>query len=294
MRLTAGVRRLALSWLLGLLAIAGCGGGQSAPSPGRHQAARRGRAHHRLVLTAASPVPAQGTMVRGAAARRAAVPVLMYHVIKAPPPGTRYPELWVAPERFAAEMTALRDDGYQGVTLLQVLNAWRTGTALPRRPVVVSFDDGYPSQERGAFPILRHFGWPGVLNLEVHNLGPAGIGVGAVRRLLAAGWEVDSHTVTHPDLTTVDDTRLRAELVTSRRLLRRRLGPGVATLFCYPSGRYDARVEAAVRAAGYRAATTTQPGWATPAVDRFALPRVRVDGSDDAATVLAAVRRAEP
>ena len=66
----------------------------------------------------------------------------------------------------------------------------------------------------------------------------------------------------------------------------------MATLFCYPSGRYDGRVEAAVRAAGYLAATTTQPGSATPAEDRFGLPRVRVDGSDDAATVLAAVRAA--
>ena len=286
------MRRPALSCLLGVLAIAGCGGGQGAPAPGRHHAARAGRAHHRRLLTASAPAPAQGPLVRGAQARRAAVPVLMYHVIKAPPPGTPYPELWVAPERFSAEMAALRRDGYRGVTLLQVLHAWHTGSALPRHPVVVSFDDGYLSQERSAFPVLRRLGWPGVLNLEVNNLGPAGISVHAVRALLAAGWEVDSHTVTHPDLTTVDDARLRAELVTSRRLLRRRFGPGVATLFCYPSGRYDARVEAAVRAAGYRAATTTQPGSATPADDRFALPRVRVDGSDDAATVLAAVRAA--
>jgi peptidoglycan/xylan/chitin deacetylase (PgdA/CDA1 family) len=294
MRLTAGVRRRWLSGLLGLLAIAGCGGGQAAPAPGRHQAARPRHADHRLVLTATSPAPARGPLIRGAEARRAAVPVLMYHVIKAPPPGTPYPELWVAPERFSAEMAALRSEGYQGVTLLQVLNAWHAGTALPRHPVVVSFDDGYPSQSRSAAPVLRRLGWPGVLNLEVHNLGPEGIGVHAVRALLAAGWEVDSHTVTHPDLTTVGDARLQSELVTSRRLLRRRFGPGVATLFCYPSGRYDARVEAAVRAAGYRAATTTQPGWATPAADRFALPRVRVDGSDDAAAVLAAVRAAGP
>ena len=50
-------------------------------------------------------------MVRGAKARRAAVPVLMYHVIQAPPPGTPYPELRVAPARFAAEMDAMRRDG---------------------------------------------------------------------------------------------------------------------------------------------------------------------------------------
>ena len=152
MRLTAGVRRRWLSGLLGLLAIAGCGGGQAAPAPRREaqQAARPHHAHHRLVLTATSPAPARGPLIRGAEARRAAVPVLMYHVIKAPPPGTPYPELWVTPERFAAEMAALRSEGYPGVTLLQVLTAWHAGTALPRHPVVVSFDDGYPSQSRSA------------------------------------------------------------------------------------------------------------------------------------------------
>jgi peptidoglycan/xylan/chitin deacetylase (PgdA/CDA1 family) len=273
---------------LSLAALAGCGGASGASTTAanaRHATVHRGRAG------SASLGP---DALRGAAARRAAVPILMYHVINAAPPGTPYPELWTPAPRFAAEMAVLRRAGFRAVTLEQVLRAWRTGAALPHRPLVVSFDDGYLSQYTKAFPVLRRLGWPGVLNLEVHNISPYDMPAGFVRSLLRHGWEVDSHTVTHPDLTTVDPSRVRYELVVSRRELQRRFGSATALQFCYPAGRYDAAVEAAVRAAGYTAATTTQPGWATPAADRFALPRVRVNGSDTPAAVLAAVTAARP
>jgi hypothetical protein len=64
--------------------------------------------------------------------------------------------------------------------------------------------------------------------------------------------------------------------------------------FCYPAGRYDATVEAAVRAAGYLGATTVQPGLAGPRGDRYALPRIRVNGSETPAQVLAAITSARP
>lgn len=269
-------------------ALAGCGGAATPPAA-RHGSPTPTPTHtptpgHRSAAATLGPHP-----LRGTAARHAAVPILMYHVIASPPPGTPYPELWVPPDRFAAQMGALRRAGYRAVTLRRVLAAWRRGSPLPRRPVVVSFDDGYPSQYKAAYPVLRRLGWPGVLNLEVADVGPKGIHAAEVRALLRAGWEVDSHTLTHPDLTTLDPIRLRTELVRSRAVLRRRFGPQTAALLCYPAGRYDARVEAAVRAAGYVAATTTQPGWSAPDADRFALPRVRVDGTDSPSAVLAKI-----
>jgi peptidoglycan/xylan/chitin deacetylase (PgdA/CDA1 family) len=218
----------------------------------------------------------------------------MYHVVNSPPPGAPYPLLYVSRREFASQMRALRRAGYHATTLARVWAAWHGRGRLPRRPVVLSFDDGYASDATHALPVLRRLRWPGVLNLELGKMGSSGaVTPREVRRLIAAGWEVDSHTITHPDLTTVDDTRLRTELVRSRAEIRRRFGVP-ADFFCYPSGRYDARVEAAVRAAGYRAATTTQPGVARPGLDRFALPRVRVDGGETALGVqqaLAALRR---
>ena len=95
-----------------------------------------------------------------------------------------------------------------------------------------------------------------------------------VRALITAGWEVDSHTVDHVDLTTLSAARLRYELVASRRDLRRAFGVPV-NFFCYPSGSYDPAVVKAGRAAGYLAATTTNPGLAGPA-QPYRLARLRV------------------
>jgi peptidoglycan/xylan/chitin deacetylase (PgdA/CDA1 family) len=226
--------------------------------------------------------------LQGAAARRAAIPILMYHVVSAAPPGVPYPELWVAPHTFAAEMRALRHAGYHAVTLSTAVRAWRRGGPLPKRPVVVSFDDGYLSDYTHAGPVLRRLGWPGVLNLALENVRPGDITAPQVRRLIAWGWEIDSHTLTHPDLTTLPPAALRHELVGSREEIQRRFGQP-ARFFCYPAGRYDAGVVAAVRAAGYQAATTEDDGLGS-AGRRFTLPRIRVNGTDTAATLLARLR----
>ena len=224
-------------------------------------------------------MPPAPTDVRGARSRRMPVPILMYHVIAGAPPGAANARLWVKHETFAAEMQALQRAGYHAITLRQAFDAWQHGGPLPRKPVVVSFDDGYLSQYRFARPVLRRLGWPGVLNLELRNLGKGGLSEHQVHVLLANGWELDSHTLTHPDLTTVPDAQLRAELAGSRRELRRRFGASVAEFFCYPSGRYDERVLAAVRAAGYRGATTVDEGLGTRN-EPFTLKRVRVNADD--------------
>ena len=138
---------------------------------------------------------------------------------------------------------------------------------MPERPVVISFDDGYRSHSTAAAPVLRTLGWPGVLNLEINNVGPGGISLGRLRGLVRDGWEIGSHTVHHPNLTTLGPVALRTELVRSRAWIHRRLGVDAA-FFCYPAGRFDAAVVAAVRAAGYHGATTELPGPATAREDR--------------------------
>jgi peptidoglycan/xylan/chitin deacetylase (PgdA/CDA1 family) len=211
------------------------------------------------------------------------VPILMYHVISVPPATTPYPDLYVRPSAFAGQMSWLARHGYHGVTLREVYDHWRKRAPLPPRPIVVSFDDGYLSQYTQAFPVLRSYGWPGDLNLEVEFLQPeGGLRPWRVRDLIAAGWELDAHTITHPDLTTVDSIRLQQEVEGSRTELRRRFHVPVA-FFCYPGGRYDARVIAAVQRAGYLGATTTNYGVARPD-DMFTLARIRVGGSEGLAT----------
>ena len=83
------------------------------------------------------------------------------------------------------------------------------------------------------------------------------------------------------------------ELVVSRSELRHRFGARVAEFFCYPAGRYDARVVAAVRAAGYRGATTVDEGYGVGSA-AFTLRRVRVNASDTPASLLARLTAERP
>ena len=209
----------------------------------------------------------------------APVPILMYHVVAPPLPNAPYPDLYVKPADFAGQVRWLADHGYHAVTLRQVYDYWHGTAAVPRKPVVLTFDDGYRSDFTVALPTLRARRWPGVLNLEVQNLQPVwGTRPGMVRALIAAGWEIDAHTLTHPDLTTVDPVELRHEVAGSRAAIRRLFHQPV-DFFCYPSGRYDAAVVAAVRDAGFLGATTETEGLARPD-SLYTLDRVRVDGSD--------------
>jgi peptidoglycan/xylan/chitin deacetylase (PgdA/CDA1 family) len=216
------------------------------------------------------------------------VPILMYHVLAAPLATAPYPDLYVTPQRFAGEVDWLAGHGYHAVTLQRVYDSWRGARTLPPHPIVLSFDDGYLSQLRVAAPVLARHHWPGVLNLEVRNLQPVwGIRPPGVRTLIRLGWEIDAHTLTHPDLTQVDDARLHDEVAGSRAAIRKEFHVPV-DFFCYPAGRYDDRVIAAVQAAGYFAATSTNYGLARPA-DLFHLDRVRVNGSDTVAAFAAKI-----
>jgi peptidoglycan/xylan/chitin deacetylase (PgdA/CDA1 family) len=211
------------------------------------------------------------------------VPILMYHVLATPGAGVPFRALYVSPSTFAAQVRALARAGYRAVTLGRVFAAWHGRAKLPRRPIVLSFDDGYPPDLTVALPVLRARRWPGVLNLQVGNLEPR-----KVKQLLAAGWEVDAHTFTHPDLTHVDAARLWHEVDGSRVSIHRTYGIPV-DFFCYPGGRYDAAVLAAVRRAGYEGATTTRLGLARRS-HPYTLDRIRVPNGETPAALLAGLR----
>jgi peptidoglycan/xylan/chitin deacetylase (PgdA/CDA1 family) len=211
------------------------------------------------------------------------VPVLEFHVIGDPAPGAPNTGLYDAASTFREQIAWLALHGYHGVTLDEVFRSWRSGgwLALPSRPVVLTFDDGYPQDVRTAMPALRARGWPAVLNLQVGNLVPT-----RVRLLIAAGWEIDVHTFRHPDLTQVSASRLRREVAGARTWIQGVFGVP-ADFFCYPYGRYDARVVAAVRRAGYLGAETEQRGDASAAGDPYLLHRIEVLRTDGVAGLAA-------
>ena len=204
------------------------------------------------------------------------VPILIYHHVLEDPAGP--PLVTMSTKRFRSQMAWLSDHGYQAVTLRRVYDAWTGEGTLPPHPVVITFDDGYADQVRNAAPVLREYGWPAQLDLvfEALYLGdapPSGrLTPGMVRTVLDDGWELASHSLSHPDLTRLHGARLRRQLAVSRRRLHETFHVPV-DFFCYPGGIYTKRIKRAVRAAGYLAATGTRYGAATPR-DLYSLPRI--------------------
>jgi peptidoglycan/xylan/chitin deacetylase (PgdA/CDA1 family) len=208
---------------------------------------------------------------------KAPVPVLMYHVIADAPAGARLPQLYVDPATFSDQANWLASHGYTAVTLDEVYDAWFKDAEIPEKPIVLSFDDGYRGDYVFARRTLQQLHWPGDLNLLLSNLGDE-LSNQQVEQLIQDGWEVDSHTISHLDLTHMKPARLQREVAGSRAMLQRTFHQPV-DFFCYPAGRFDPAAVQAVRSAGYLGATTELPGLASRD-DMFKLHRIRVDGSD--------------
>jgi peptidoglycan/xylan/chitin deacetylase (PgdA/CDA1 family) len=294
-------RRAGIGATLGVVVIAvavaiasasgNSGGGGTASSTSTstptaaHAPARQRRAagrHTRGASTAAVLGPATG--VRGTTS----VPVLMYHVIAAPPGGAPFPGLYVQPQEFAAQMQALKQAGWHAVTLDQLQAYWTKGAKLPTgRPIVITFDNGYHSQYAEALPVLRRLGWVADENIQLSGLPPSqgGLTTGQVKSMVDAGWELDTQGISHADLITLDAAQLRYQIDSARKTIQRRYGVPV-NWFCYPSGHYDTTVIDAVRSAGYVGSTTVVPGWAGPSNDPFRLPRLRVLGGTSPSALL--------
>ena len=236
---------------------------------------RRGRAAAALAAALAVALPAAAAAPSGPER----LPVLMYHridLLKAGlPPITR--RLTVDPGDFAAQMEWLHAHGYTALTEGQVAQAL-AGGVLPRRPVVITLDDGYRDVLFKASPVLRRLHLHAtafIITDRVSAGDPSFLTWSELKALERAGVEIGSHTVTHGDLTRMTSADALRELRDARATLEAHLSHPVPWL-AYPSGRYDAAVVALARQAGYRLAYTTRPGSAQDPARALELKRYEV------------------
>ncbi len=235
---------------------------------------------------------------------QARIPVLMYHRVGVPH-GTNDRIYCVTPERFESHMQALVSAGYEPVSI-EAFVAWLDGAsvALPHRPFVLTFDDGFADLHRHAWPLLRRLGWPATVFLVAELVGdhdrwmqkPGGarpltplLDSKQVREMATDGVSFHSHSSAHADLVALGEDALRSEIIGSRQRLGELLGHPV-DFFAYPYGHHDDRVVAAVKAAGYRAAFSVLSGFNRRDVDRWRIRRLDVFGTDTPRELLRKIR----
>ena len=209
--------------------------------------------------------------------------VLCYHAVSPSWPAP----LSVLPERLDEQLELLVGRGYRGVTFTEAVSGPPHDKAL-----AVTFDDAYVSTLRLGLPILERHGLPGTvfapsdyvdsdrpiawegmerwLGTE-HEAELRCMTTSELNELRAAGWEVGSHTCSHPMLPTVADDQLHEELSRSKDALEQKLS-APCTSIAYPYGAMDERVTTAAAQAGYAAAAAL----ATPGgpVEPHRWPRV--------------------
>ena len=187
--------------------------------------------------------------------------VLCYHAVSS----TWSAPLAVTPDQFEWQMQWLVDNGWQASTFRDIIRE------SPRRTVAITFDDAFDSVARIAYPILASLGLKATVFAPTGYIGEReGLRWRETERwfgtpdeheltamtwdtlgtLLEGGWEIGSHTRSHPHLTDLDDAALRAELEDSRDACRAQLGTRCDTI-AYPFGDVDDRVANFTREAGY-------------------------------------------
>jgi peptidoglycan/xylan/chitin deacetylase (PgdA/CDA1 family) len=182
---------------------------------------------------------------------RVIVPILLYHRIGVSSTNNPY---YLPPDKFEQQMKLLHDWEYTVIPVELLVKAIKEGAELPPRPVILTFDDGDVSVYTTAFPIMQKYGLTGVTYIVGNYMGTDGyMSAGQIKKLVAAGWEVGSHSRSHRDLTRLAPEVQRMEIVEARKVLQKATGADVST-FAYPFGLMNSAVGDYAHFAGYIAA----------------------------------------
>lgn len=222
------------------------------------------------------------------------IPILMYHSIQEGSSDRRpYYNINTSPAQFQQQMKFLRDEGYRVVHLDAAVKSLERGEHNSRH-VVITFDDGYRDFFTAAYPVLAEFGHLAALfvpsglieDRRTQFLGRECLTWGEVRELHARGIQIGSHSVTHRELKYLRAAELEEEVARSKNTIEAKIGQSVES-FSYPYAFPETEVVFArtlrelLAKQGYENGVTTILGTANHASDRFFLPRLPVNSSDD-------------
>lgn len=201
------------------------------------------------------------------------IPILMYHSIKDLPGNT----LGVPPQQFREEIQWLAQQEYTPISLEQYYRALTYDAALPPKPIVLTFDDGYVDNFLTAWPILKAVHYQATFFIITSSIGSNMMSWDQLRELSQNGNPIESHTVHHYDLSTLSFEQQLKELTDAKIDIETHIGKPVTTL-CFPSGRFNSNTLKAMERAGYSIGVTTQPGIAQKGDSTLTLKRVRISG----------------
>jgi peptidoglycan/xylan/chitin deacetylase (PgdA/CDA1 family) len=215
----------------------------------------------------------------------------MYHHVGLSQTNSKH-ALFISTERFAAQIRFLARRGYVGIRPSDWLSWIRYGTLLPKRPILITFDDAFEDLHDQAFPVLASHGFSAAVFVVTNCIGKANIWdqppqgyarhqcltAEQIRHWSRKGIEFGAHSRNHPDLTTLAEAELLDEVAGSRSDLENVVGLPVIS-FAYPYGSYNSTVADCV-GHHFDLGFATEGGLNTSRTDRRMLRRDMVFASD--------------
>ena len=233
------------------------------------------------------------------------VPILVYHKITDLRQGLD--AQWnVPPAMFADQMAYLGTEKFNVLSLSDFYSRLRLRRKMPSKPIVLTFDDGYASVYRHAYPVLKAFGFPATVFITVERVEKRSFSWWDRQILERLPQEHESlrmltwheilemqssgivsfgsHTMTHPHLGNLPTEKIEYELATSKAVLEKRLGRKV-DFFAYPGGirRYgdlSRKTQKILISCGYRMACTSVFGRNGFSDNPYQLKRIGIGRTD--------------
>lgn len=188
------------------------------------------------------------------------IPVLMYHFVRTDPSKD---DMIVQTKDFEAQMNYLKTNGFSTLSMDELYSALTTGNNIPKKPVVITIDDGYTDTFTDVYPIIKKYGFKAVVFMISDRLDvdPRYMKSENIKELEANGISIEDHTANHDKLATLTYESSVATLNKSKAkfepLLNKKL-----LYFAYPFGSINDTAIKAVKDTGFKMAFSIKPGYA--------------------------------
>lgn len=215
------------------------------------------------------------------------VPVIYYHKIDVPQPGSLVRGGYTPPARFSRQMSYLRKQGFIFYTASELIDYFREHGAFPPGGIALTFDDGWKDNYTNAFPVLLELGIKATIFLVPSCLDQVSAKVQAegesprahlsseeVLEMSRHGIEFGSHSMNHKWLHQISEEEVRHEVEESKRQIEN-LVQKPCKVFAYPAGYFSDIAQRAIKETGYTAAFTTHYG-PTDELNLYALNRTEI------------------
>lgn len=209
---------------------------------------------------------------------KVSIPVLMYHSINNNDPNN---SLVIPPEQFKAQMQYLRDAGFTTISLDELYSSLKTGKNVPKKPVTITFDDGYVDNYKYAYPVLKDLGFKATIFMITDNVdkNPTFLTSEMLKEMSKNNISIQSHTVHHLELDKLSYDDQITELRDSKNFLDKLLNQNT-DMICYPVGKFNENTIKAAETLGYKLGFTTRPGYGKLNEGPFSIHRVRIIPGD--------------